>query len=218
MRESFKSSFLSLRVLVLAALIFLSLMSWAQPRVVFIGDSLTDGYGVSRKKAFPALVEEEIRQKWPEIQVFNAGVSGALSSQAEAFVRRALRLEPDLIVLALGANDGLQGRSPERMKKNLSRALALAKKKDIKVLLAGMKMYTSHGEDYRERFEGVFKSLVTEFSVVFMPFLLEGVAAVPEMNLSDGRHPNEKGHQMIAQNILPFIDQFLVELEREGGE
>jgi acyl-CoA thioesterase-1 len=190
---------------------FISLMllsfcwsSWAKT-IVFLGDSLTEGYQLSKEEAFPALVEKELKKKHPDIKVINGGVSGATTASGSKRLDWYLKAKPDIVVLALGANDGLRGLKVNETEKNLAAAIEKAQSRGIRVILAGMRMPTNYGEAYRKQFEEVFSNLSKKYKLKLIPFLLEGVGGKPELNLPDGIHPNSKGHQVMSQTILKVL-------------
>ncbi len=184
----------------------------ATTTIVFLGDSLTEGYGLEKTEAFPYLFEQALKAKgYKDIKVVNAGISGSTSASALSRLKWYLRINPTILVLALGANDGLRGLDPQAMKKNLATAIKLAQDRNIRVVLAGIKVPRNYGIQYTEEFEAVFPQLAEEFKIPLIPFLLDGVAARPEMNLPDGIHPNSRGHQIIArhvlENLLPLLPE-----------
>lgn len=190
----------------------------AGPRIVFIGDSLTEGYEVAPEAAFPALVGARLAARgWNEVEVMNAGISGSTSASAVSRLRWQLRAKPDVMVLALGANDGLRGIDPSATKKNLGEAIELAQREGVVVLLAGMKMPPNYGREHAEAFEAVFRELAREKKVAWIPFLLEGVAARPELNLPDGIHPNEDGYAVVADTVIAYLLPLLESLRAEQG-
>jgi len=173
-----------------------------QPRIVCLGDSLTEGYSLAPDKAWPDLLQNALRRDgWPGAVVVNAGVSGATSASALSRLKWQLKNPPDVLVLALGANDGLRGLAPEETRKNLASAIDLAQASGIAVLLAGMKMPPNYGAEYTRAFEATFSALAAEKKVALLPFLLEGVAADPALNLADGIHPNAEGYAVIAKTV-----------------
>jgi acyl-CoA thioesterase-1 len=199
--------------LVLAFVLAAAGPAQAGPKVVFLGDSLTEGYEVVPEAAFPALVGERLKARgWSQLEVVNAGVSGSTSASAVSRLRWQLRGNPDVVVLALGANDGLRGIDPTTTKQHLAEAIDVARSENVVVLLAGMKMPPNYGGEYTEAFESLFRELADEKDVALIPFLLEGVAARPEMNLPDGIHPNEDGYSVIADTVishlLPLLEAF----------
>jgi acyl-CoA thioesterase-1 len=174
-------------------------------RIVIIGDSITEGYGVSREQAYPALVQKSAdadKKKW---QVVNAGISGSTSASAVSRINWHLKNPPGAIVLALGANDGLRGNDPADLEKNLVAAIELCQAQGVKVILLGMKMPPNYGAEYKKKFEPIYPRLAKRFKVPLLTFLLDGVAGQSGLNLADGIHPNEKGHAVIASKLYPFL-------------
>lgn len=179
--------------------------AWATKRLVFLGDSLTEGYGVAREAAYPALIQEKINADKLDWAVINAGVSGSTSASALSRLRWQLKNKPDLLVLALGANDGLRGLQVSEMEKNLAQTIELAQKEKIGVVLAGMFLPPNYTKEYARKFRQVFPRLAKRYHVTLIPFLLEGVAARPDLNQADGMHPNEKGHRVIAERVYKVL-------------
>ncbi len=173
--------------------------------ILFLGDSLTEGYQLSREEAYPAIIERTLKKENKNIKVINGGVSGATSASGLKRLDWYLRAKPDIMILALGANDGLRGLNLMDTEKNLSAVIKKAQERGMLVILAGMKMPTNMGESYRKEFEDLFPSLSKKFSIKLVPFLLEGVGGRPEMNLPDGIHPNPKGHLKMAENVLKVL-------------
>lgn len=182
-------------------------------KIVFIGDSLTAGYGLSSENAYPALIQNKLNQMYPgQYQVLNMGISGSTSQSALGRVQWALKLKPEWIVLALGANDGLRGLSPKEMKKNLSQAIEVAQNEKVKILLCGMKIPLNMGEQYRKEFESVFPEIAKKYQLPFIPFLLKDVAGKTKLNQTDGIHPNEKGYRTVSVTVLKVLK---TELEKK---
>jgi acyl-CoA thioesterase I len=173
--------------------------------ILFVGDSLTEGYNLAREEAYPALVEEALKKKNQSVKVINGGVAGATTASGLKRLDWHLKARPDILVLALGANDGLRGLKVAETEKNLSSVIERAQSQGISVILVGMKMPTNMGESYRRDFEAVFSRLVKKYKLKFVPFLLEGVGGRPEYNLADGIHPNAKGHQIMAETVLKVL-------------
>jgi acyl-CoA thioesterase-1 len=173
--------------------------------ILFLGDSLTEGYQLSKEEAYPAIIEKILKDEKKEIKVINGGVSGATSASGLKRLDWYLRAKPDIMVLALGANDGLRGLKLIETEKNLSQVISKAQERGMIVILAGMKMPTNMGETYRNEFEKIFTSLSKKYSIKLIPFLLEGVGGKPEFNLPDGIHPNPKGHKKMADNVLKVL-------------
>ena len=184
---------------------FLSFSAMAET-ILFLGDSLTEGYQLSKEEAYPALIEKELKKTQKDIKVINGGVSGATSASGMKRMDWYLKAKPDILVLALGANDGLRGMKVEQTEKNLSDVIEKAQAKGIKVILAGMKMPTNMGEPYRTRFENIFPKVAKKYSIKLIPFILEGVGGRSEYNLPDGIHPNPKGHEIMAKTVLKVLE------------
>lgn len=178
--------------------------------VLILGDSLTEGYGVAKSKSFPAVLEGLIQKKGRiEVQFVVSGVSGATTASGLQRLKRHLSAKPNILVLALGANDGLRGFKINETKKNLKEILAQAKANNLKILLVGMKLPPNYGKAYALEFEKMYSDLAREEKISLMPFLLEGVGGESDFNLEDGIHPNEKGHEIIAKNLLVYLERLL---------
>lgn len=179
--------------------------------IVCLGDSLTEGYGLAPEHAYPSLVERRLRVAgWSGVEVVNAGISGATSASGLSRLQWQLRRKPDVLVLALGANDGLRGVDLASTRKNLADTIDLALANDIEVVLAGMKLPPNYGSDYTAAFERLFPELAAAKDVALIPFLLSGVAARADLNLPDGIHPNAKGYEIVAETVtralLPVLE------------
>ena len=175
-------------------------------RILILGDSLTEGYGVSAQQAFPSLLEKKLNDEFfsdknSSYEIINAGISGSTSSGGVSRIEWLLKSKPDFLILALGGNDGLRGVPVEETKNNLEKIILAAKSKDIPTLLAGMKMPPNYGIEYTREFSKQFEDLANQENVPLIPFLLEGVGGNPSMNLPDRIHPNPSGHQKIAQTV-----------------
>ena len=178
----------------------------AETTILMLGDSLTEGTGVGKNQAYPYLVEQKLKaQGFSAIKVINAGVSGSTTASGLSRLTWYLRDHPDFLLLALGANDGLRGLPTVQIKRNLAATIESALNKGIRVVLAGMKMPPNYGEGYTRKYEKVFLELSKEYDIVFIPFLLEGVAGDPKLNLPDGIHPNERGHQIISELVYKTL-------------
>ena len=177
-------------------------------KVLILGDSLTSGYGIPKDQAYPALVQQALQKKgFTHVNVVNGGISGSTSASGLGRLKWHLKGDPkpSVLILALGANDGLRGLPVKNMQKNLAKVIDLAQEQNLKVLLVGMKMPPNYGPEYTEEFERSFATLASEQQVTLLPFLLEGVAAEEKLNLADGIHPNENGHKAMAKNILKHL-------------
>jgi acyl-CoA thioesterase I len=201
---------MSFPLVVLAASSLVVSAAQAAPlRIVCIGDSLTEGYDLPADQAFPAELQRLLAAKGREVVVVNAGTNGATSASGPSKLRWQLKNKPDVVVLALGANDGLRGQSVEALRDNLDATITQAKQAGVKVLLAGMKIPTNYGADYARSFEAVYPTLAKKHGIPLVPFLLEGVAAKRELNLPDGIHPNADGQRIVARNVLALLESLL---------
>ena len=187
------------------------------PLVVFLGDSLTAGLGLAEEEAFPARVAARAAAAGRPIRVVNAGVSGDTSAGGLARLDWLLRQRPDLLVVELGANDGLRGLPVEMTAANLRAIVTRAREAGVRVLLVGIQVPPNYGPDYARRFAAIFPELAGELEVPLLPFLLEGVAGVPELNLPDGIHPTAEGHERLAENVMPHLDALLSEETGAAG-
>jgi acyl-CoA thioesterase-1 len=175
-----------------------------EPVVLFLGDSLTAGFGLSESLAFPHHVDVELDRLDLPVRVVNAGVSGDTSAGGLGRLGWLLSMEPQVVVVELGANDGLRGLDLEMTEANLREIIRRCLDSGADVLLLGMRMPPNFG-DYADRFEALFVRLAEEFSIAWVPFLLEGVGGHAELNLPDGMHPNEEGHRLLAATVVPVL-------------
>ena len=182
------------------------------PLIVALGDSLTAGLGLEVEEAYPALLEQRLRDEGIAVTVVNAGVSGDTS--AAGLRRAAWSLDGDVrvLIVALGGNDGLRGLPVDQMKQNLEEIVSLASARGIAVLLAGMEAPPNFGGRYTDEFRDVFRQLADEQDVVFMPFLLDGVAGNPALNQADGIHPTAEGAAVVAERVRAALEPLLVGL------
>ncbi len=175
-------------------------------RILFIGDSITAGLGVAPELSYPALVDEMLRQRGVDgIEITNGSISGSTTASALSRLKWFLRRKPHILVLALGANDGLRGLSTAEMEQNLDRTIALALDNGIRVILAGMAVPSNYGPQYSAAFRKVFSSLARRHNIVLIPFLLKDVAGIARLNQADGIHPNPAGQRIIAATVLPYL-------------
>lgn len=183
----------------------------AKPVILSVGDSLTFGLGVPADKTWPALLEAKLKADgYPGVKVINAGSSGATTAFGVSTLKFHLkRGKPDLIIYALGANDGLRGIDPATTQKNLSTAMEMIQAQGVKVLLLGMKAPPNYGEKFPKDFESSFVKVKDKYKPAFVPFFLEGVAGKPELNQADGIHPNEKGYEQVLSLIYPKVKELL---------
>lgn len=184
--------------------------SFAQKKLVVLGDSLTEGYGVAKDSAFPSVLEKKLHEAGKkEWTIVNAGVSGSTTASGISRIKWLIKSNPEYVFLALGANDGLRGLKVEDSEKNLAKVIEFAQEKKIKVILGGLYMPPNYGKEYTDKFKNMYESLAKKYKVVFIPFILENVAGNPKYNLADGIHPNEAGHKIIADNVFAVLKGIL---------
>ncbi len=185
----------------------------ARPRVVALGDSLTAGLGLSPEQSWPSLVQRRIDEAGLVAEVVNAGVSGDTTAGGLRRLDWALEGDVRVLVIELGANDGLRGLPPDQMRDNLASMIRTAKERGIAVLLCGMEAPPNFGPQYTREFRSVYTSLAREHDVAFLPFFLAGVAGDPALNQADGIHPNEEGTRRVAdlvwQSLQPVLTRAL---------
>lgn len=204
-------------VLLWVLAVFLGLSSSPQAaaeplRIVALGDSLTAGYGLPQKDAFPVKLEAALRAKGHDVEVINAGVSGDTASGGLARLDWSVPEGTDGVILELGANDALRGVDPAVTRKALDEALGKLGDRGIEVLLAGMRAPRNMGPEYAAAFDPIFPELTKEHGVVFYPFFLEGVATDTALNQGDGIHPTAKGVERIVQQILPSVEKLIARI------
>jgi acyl-CoA thioesterase I len=179
------------------------------PKIVAFGDSLTAGAGVPGDESYPAHLQRRLNQAGYRYRVVNAGVSGETTAGGRRRVDWVLKSRPDIVILELGANDGLRGLSVEQMRDNLETIIAGLRASGAKVLLAGMKLPVNYGEDYRRRFEGVYRDLASKHALTYMPFFLEGVGGQARLNQGDGIHPTGEGYRVIVERLWTILEPIL---------
>lgn len=182
-------------------------------RIVILGDSITAGYGLDPKQAYPALIAEKISIAGLPYTVANAGVSGDTTAGGLRRVAWATGQGADVLIIALGGNDGLRGIPPEETKKNLLGIIETARSKNpgVMVVLAGMQMPDNMGADYTARFKAVFPQVAKASESAFIPFLLEGIGGVESFNQPDGIHPTAEGQARVAENVWKILQPVITE-------
>ena len=181
----------------------------SRPRVVFLGDSLTAGLGVSPAEAYPALLQRRMHDAGLDYEVVNAGVSGDTSAGALRRVDWSLGDDARVLVVAIGANDGLRGLPARALEQNLEAIVDAAARKHVAVLIAGMEAPPNFGEAYTRDFRTVYREVARSRHVRFLPFLLDGVAGLPALNQADGIHPNAEGHRLVADLVWRELEPML---------
>lgn len=179
--------------------------------ILMLGDSLTEGTGIAPEGAYPKLVEQQLRKEGYRVKVINAGIGGSTTASAPARLRWHLRARPKpaVMLLALGPNDGMRGVPVQQSQNYLAQTIELARADKLKVVLAGMKIPPNYGAQYSGAFAAMYPSLAKKYQLPLVPFLLQGVAAQPKLNLADGIHPNLAGHKILARNVLPYLRPLL---------
>ena len=177
--------------------------------ILALGDSLTAGFGVEEEESFPSLIQVKIDQSNLGYKVVNAGVSGDTTAGGVRRIDWLMKHKPNIVILALGANDGLRGLSTKEMQTNLETMIRISHENNAKVLLAGMKALPNYGKDYQLKFESVYADLAKKYDLVYLPFLLEGVAGVREHTRPDGLHPTESGYKLVADLVWRYLEPML---------
>lgn len=175
--------------------------------ILFYGNSLTAGYGIDLDQAFPALIQKRLDSLGLDYTVINSGVSGETTSGGLNRLNWVLNQKVDVFVLELGANDGLRGVPLKETKQNLQEIIDLVREKnsDTQIILAGMQIPPNMGPEYTEEFRNIFPELAEKNEIPLIPFLLEGVAGNPDLNLEDGIHPTAEGHKILSENVWKIL-------------
>lgn len=175
-------------------------------RIVAFGDSLTEGYGVEREDAYPSQLEKELYTLGYDVKVFNSGYSGETTTGALNRVDWVLSLNPDIVIITIGANDAMRGINLSITKKNIANIIEKFKKENVTIILSGMKIFENLGDSYVQEFEQIYPQLADEYGVEFIELFLAGVEADPKLNNEDQIHPNKEGYSIIVKNnILPKL-------------
>jgi len=186
----------------------------ARPRIIFLGDSLTAGYGLDLEQSVPSLIQKHLDAEGYKYEVVNAGVSGDTSAGGLRRLEWSLDGDVRILVIELGANDGLRGLPVAGMKQNLKTIIGKARDRGIEVLLTGMEAPPNYGPLYTAEFRQVFRDLADDHGVVFVPFYLDGVAGNPSLNIADGMHPNPAGARIVEANLWQALRPMLRRQDR----
>ena len=181
-------------------------------KIIFFGDSLTAGYGLDDvEDAFPGIIQQKIDSLDLPYKVVNSGISGETTAGGKNRIEWVLNDKPDIFILELGANDGLRGVNLKETKSNLQFIINTIKEKypTTKIVLAGMQIPPNMGQEYATEFQSIFPTLATKNEVALIPFLLEDVGGISELNQSDGIHPTKKGHTILANNVWEVLKPLL---------
>lgn len=185
----------------------------ADLKLVVLGDSLSAGYQLSAGEGFTDQLQKALDAKGWSVDVINAGVSGDTSSGGLSRLDWSVGPDTNAVILELGANDALRGISPELTRKNIDEIVRRLTDRGIAVLVAGMMAPRNLGPEYADAFDPIYSDVAKAHDALFYPFFLEGVALNPDLNLSDGMHPNAKGVEIIVQNILPKVEELLAKAQ-----
>jgi acyl-CoA thioesterase-1 len=182
----------------------------AGPLVVFLGDSLTAGLGLDESQAYPALIERQLKAEGKPARVINAGVSGDTTAGGLSRLSWLLNQHPDVMIVALGANDGLRALPIAEVDTNLREIVRRSQAAGARVLLLGMRIPPNYGP-YADQFAALYPKIAKDLNVPLVPFLLEGVGGIRSLNQSDGIHPTAKGQEIVARNVRPYLEKMLAE-------
>jgi len=198
---------------IIAAFYSISLNAQDQKTVLFFGDSITAGYGLSEEEAFPAIIKQKIDSLNLNYNVVNSGLSGETTAGGLRRIDWVLQQHVDIFVLELGGNDGLRGIDPENSKQNLQGIInkVLETYPNAEILLTGMEAPPNMGQTYTSRFRDIYTELSSTNRVEFMPFILEGVAGNSDLNQPDGIHPTAEGHRRVAEDLWEYLQPMLSE-------
>nr|WP_228527633.1 arylesterase [Pararhodonellum marinum] len=179
--------------------------------ILFFGNSLTAGYGIDTEDAFPGLIQARIDSMGLPYRVINGGLSGETTASGKNRLDWFLEEEPAVFILELGGNDGLRGIPIEETRNNLLAMIQDVQTKfpDTHILLAGMQIPPNMGSSYTNEFQKIFPEVAQETEVTLIPFLLEGVAGDPALNLPDGIHPTEEGHKIVFETVWSYLKHHL---------
>ncbi|HSS76322.1 MAG TPA: arylesterase [Thermoanaerobaculia bacterium] len=177
------------------------------PIVVFLGDSLTAGLGLNENQAYPSLLGKKLQQEGLPVRVINAGVSGDTTAGGLSRLSWLLNQHPDVVVVALGGNDGLRGLPVEEADHNLREIVRRSQAAGARVLLLGLQMPPNYGPDYTARFAGMYPQIAKDLNIPLLPFMLAGVGGVARLNQMDGLHPTAAGQEIVAKNVLPYLEK-----------
>ena len=175
------------------------------PRIIILGDSLTAGMGLPVDSAYPKLLEKRLRGEDLPTEILNAGQSGDTTAGGLRRIDWLLNQKPDLLIIQLGANDGMRGIPLEEVRRNISAMIEKAQKANIPVKLADMRIPPNYGEEYTKGFQAIYPELAAQYQIELLPFLLQDVAGQKQLNQADGIHPTKEGHQQISERLYDSI-------------
>ena len=175
----------------------------------FLGDSLTEGYGVSQDATFPQLIQQMVIRDKLDWKIVGAGSSGSTTASALSRLKWIAKDNPDYVMILLGSNDGLRGFKIPDIEKNLNQTLDWAKKNNLPVMLGQLHVPLNYGKKYQQEFAAIYPKLAKKYNLALAPYLLEKVYGRADLNLPDGVHPNEKGYKIIANDLYQFLKPYL---------
>ena len=215
-RKTYGSGFVHFKrglviALLIAAVTWLAHSSRAEDtvRILALGDSLTAGYGLTEADSFPSQLQTALNARGYGVAMINGGVSGDTTAGGLARLEWALADKPDLVIVALGANDGLRGIDPETTRANLAAILEQLQQRKLPALLVGMLAPPNLGQGYGDRFNAIYPELAEHYQLSLYPFFLDGVATEPDLNQADGIHPNARGVAVIVERMTPYLIRLL---------
>lgn len=186
-----------------------SVQSAFAKKLIFLGDSLTEGYGVAQEAAFPYLIQQKFKADKSDWVITASGSSGSTSASTLSRLKWIAKEKPDVVFILMGSNDGLRGLKVEETEKNLSEAIEWAQKQKIEIILGQLHVPPNYGKDYFKKFEEIFPRVAKKYKIKLGPFLLDNVAGISSLNQPDAIHPNEKGHKIVAENLYKYLKKEL---------
>ena len=200
-----RSLFVSLWLILLAAIALRAQQSSARPLLVCYGDSITAGYGLESGQSFPDALQRDLDRDGYRYKVNNQGTSGATTKDAVAGLNAILRLHPQIVIVEFGGNDGLRGLPLDHTRHNLDSVLTTLEDAHIKILLAGITLTPNYGQEYIHNFDEIFRDLAAKHHVAFVPMIYKNLVNVPGAIQEDAIHPTAKGSEIIAQTLMPAL-------------
>lgn len=189
--------------------LFIFSVSAEAKKLIILGDSLTEGYGVTQESAFPYLLQQKFKQNKTDWIVTSSGSSGSTSASTLSRLKWVMKEKPDVVLVLMGSNDALRGLQVSETEKNLEAALKWAQEQKVKLILGQLYAPPNYGAAYSEKFGQIYPRLAKKYQIKLAPFLLDKVAGIANLNQKDGIHPNEKGHQLIADQMFLFLKKNL---------
>lgn len=202
---------MNFKTFLLVLMTFLAVQVEAK-KIIILGDSLTEGYGVAQEAAFPTIIQKKFAADKSEWIIQASGSSGSTTASAIGRMKWLAKDKPDAIMILLGSNDGLRGFKPAETEKNLAEAIQWAQQNKIKIILGQLHVPPNYGKDYEKKFSAIYPSLAKKYKIPLAPFLLDDVAGKSGLNQADGIHPNEKGHAVVAENLYRYLKSELPKL------